>query len=232
MGLVRKGYLTSRFTPGPTGGIMGHADAAATVTPPQESFVTNRKRSSIALANARSPGSCRAIWRARFVHARIGTTLFPTLLGPLVAKVAQACINRLSFFEELATPVSGLGRGGKITRAEVAETRAIGSTKQTSEIGKLYGLSAHRITEILRGKAFSSPRKPWPESGGRFYARVARAGKVYQSSARQDRLSEWSGPGTQLRSKLIRADGCHADRSPAALKRAAVARSPVELGLL
>ena len=75
---------------------------------PQESFVTNRKGSSIALSKARSPGSCRAIWRARFVHARIGTTLFPTLLGPLVAKVAQACINRLSFFEELATPVSGL----------------------------------------------------------------------------------------------------------------------------
>jgi hypothetical protein len=80
------------------------------------------------------------------------------------------------------------GKGGKITPAEAAEIRSLRDTMRASEIAKMYGLSAQRISEILSGTAYVRPRSFTPRNG-RFYPRLAVAGRVYSlggfSSAEQ-----------------------------------------------
>jgi hypothetical protein len=69
------------------------------------------------------------------------------------------------------------GKGGKITPAEAAEIRSLRDTMRASEIAKMYGLSAHQIGLILRGKAHVRPWSFTPQNG-RFYPRLVVAGRV------------------------------------------------------
>jgi hypothetical protein len=72
------------------------------------------------------------------------------------------------------------GRGGKITPAEAAEIRALRDTKKAAEIAKMYGLSPHRISEILRGNAHLAWRSFGPnQRSGRFYPRIKVGDRVY-----------------------------------------------------
>jgi hypothetical protein len=70
------------------------------------------------------------------------------------------------------------GRGGKITPAEAIEIRALHNKMPPSEIGKMYGLSAHRIYEILRGHSHITPMSLTPRNG-RFYPRLKIADRTY-----------------------------------------------------
>lgn len=70
------------------------------------------------------------------------------------------------------------GKGGKITPTEADEIRALKHIKSPSEIGLLYGLSDHRIGEILNGKAHIAQRTYCPR-GGRFYPKLVIRGHSY-----------------------------------------------------
>jgi hypothetical protein len=71
-------------------------------------------------------------------------------------------------------------------RQKPPKIRALRDAKLASEIAKMYGLSPHRIGEILRGKAYLRPRSFVPRNG-RFYPRINVAGRVYSLGVRRRR---------------------------------------------
>jgi hypothetical protein len=71
------------------------------------------------------------------------------------------------------------GKAGKLLPTEAAEMRALSGTKLVWEIAKMYGLSPHRTTEILKGKAYKPKQfSPSPQNG-RFYPKLHVARRTY-----------------------------------------------------
>jgi hypothetical protein len=71
------------------------------------------------------------------------------------------------------------GKGGKLTPTEAAQIRSLGDTKLTSELGRMYGLSPQRVTEILKGKAYKPKQFSPSAQNGRSYPKLAVARRTY-----------------------------------------------------